>query len=967
MTDIRTFDPDVEWMDHVRPVGLVVAPNVLKRMEAIPERQTQTDSSAVAALQREAEGGVLSDTWGFFTQVLGWEPRFVAGAPGGPAMPQELARHYPEYDTTLTPDWAVAEPDAPGTWQLLVRLEAPGVEPDKRAALEGWEATPQQRFERLLRDTGVFAGVLVTDHELRLVYAPRGETSGWLAFPLRELSTVSGRVMLGGLKVVLGRARLFTEQTARRLPALLKQSREAQAEVSTKLAGQVLGALYELLRGLTVADGPRIAALAKDQPDHLYEGLLTVLMRLVFALYAEDRDLIPSHTDPKARDFYAANYGVRGLYGQLAEDDALHPDTMDERYGAWGRLLALFRLIYGGEKSGFVQARRGKLFDPDAFPFLEGRTSVEDAPRVLKVSDGCIFRILDGLTTIDGENARERLSYRSLDVEQIGSVYETIMGFEAALTTVPSIAIKAGKNNRTPVFVELETLFKKTGKNRIKELKETTGRTLSAGKASAVEAAASVEDLKTALESIVDERASPKKRASPAGTPILQPTDERRRTGSHYTPRSLTAPIVKHALEPAFERIGPDATPEQVLDLKVCDPAMGSGAFLVEAGRALGERLVAAWARWPDKRPAIPADEDEDLHARRVVAQRCLYGVDKNERAVDLARLSLWLATLARDHEFTFLDHALKCGDSLVGLTKDHFQRSARLGAQRHDQHADKGQRRADDHARVDMVVGQPHAKADRRQRRHQRQRRQQVRLIFPDQPVIGRMADHRDDQRREQQCGHKSPPGGGGALPLIGLEQGRGHGQRRERDQPHPGLKAQRRDAVGPLHQHRAQRPGKGGGDDEPEPRAQLHALGLPHHQHHAGQRQRDAEAPPPVDALAQHQDAQQRRERHADLDHHRHGGRAGGLQPQEQQREIARAHQNGDGDNPRRRFRHRQQPRQRHRRHHGEPDRRKEQRRHAPMPDHDLRQHVRIAPHEADQGEDQEVPKTHGVGAGE
>ena len=127
---------------------------------------------------------------------------------------------------------------------------------------------------------------------------------------------------------------------------------------------------------------------------------------------------------------------------------------------------------------------------------------------------------------------------------------------------------------------------------------------------------------------------------------------------------------MRHALEPAFERLGPDATPEQVLDLKVCDPAMGSGAFLVEACRALAARLVEAWARHPDKKPAIPPDEDEELHARRLVAQRCLYGVDKNPLATDLAKLSLWLATLARDHEFTFLDHALKSGDSLVGLTQ---------------------------------------------------------------------------------------------------------------------------------------------------------------------------------------------------------------------------------------------------------------------------------------------------------
>src|SRR5439155_17807012 len=110
------------------------------------------------------------------------------------------------------------------------------------------------------------------------------------------------------------------------------------------------------------------------------------------------------------------------------------------------------------------------------------------------------------------------------------------------------------------------------------------------------------------------------------------------------------------------------ATPEQLLDLKVCDPAMGSGAFLVEACRQLGVRLVRAWAHH-QVTPTLPADEDTDLHARRLVAQNCLYGVDKNPRAVDLAKLSLWLATLARDHEFTFLDHALKCGDSLVGLT----------------------------------------------------------------------------------------------------------------------------------------------------------------------------------------------------------------------------------------------------------------------------------------------------------
>ena len=99
---------------------------------------------------------------------------------------------------------------------------------------------------------------------------------------------------------------------------------------------------------------------------------------------------------------------------------------------------------------------------------------------------------------------------------------------------------------------------------------------------------------------------------------------------------------------------------------------MGSGAFLVEACRQLGDELVKAW-HVHRALPPIPPDEDELLHARRLVAQRCLYGVDKNPMAVDLAKLSLWLATLAKDHPFTFFDHSLRCGDSLVGLTREQI------------------------------------------------------------------------------------------------------------------------------------------------------------------------------------------------------------------------------------------------------------------------------------------------------
>ena len=691
MTSPRAPDPAYDWLAHMGQVGLVVAPSILSRHGLVPERQTVQDTAEAAELLNpEPHGPALSDAWAFLHRVLGWKPGQVAGSPGGPPVPEDLVRRLPEGDTVLAPTLAVAEPpgaraaaDGPAEarCQLLVRIEARGVDPDRRGALPGWEATPHQRFERLLRETGVPAGLLLTDRELRLVHAPRGETSGWLPVPLRALGTVAGRPMLGGLKLLLSHFRLFNDAPVRRLPALLRDSRDSQAEVSSKLAHQVLGALHELLRGLHAAEPDAIALLARQRPDHLYEGLLAVLLRLVFLLYAEDRDLIPSRTDAESRALYDQGYGVRRLHARLLDDEARNPDTMDERRGAWGGLLALFRLVHQGDGAGWVRGRGGKLFDPAAFPFLTGQFAQgepsRDPLRVPTVTDGCVLRVLDKLLVLDGE----RLSYRRLDVEQIGSVYETVMGFAVAAFPGPALAIKAGKNDRTPVFVDLRALAAVRGADRAKWLKEEAGRDgkLKATVAGALAAARDDAEIAAALLPIADERGSPGGLVHQPGTPLLQPTDERRRTGSHYTPRTLTEPIVRYALEPAFERIGGEALPGAVLALKVCDPAMGSGAFLVEACRQLAARLVTAWGVHPELRPPVPADEDEELFARRLVAQRCLYGVDRNPMATDLARLSLWLATLARDHEFTFLDHALKSGDSLVGLTR------AQLGALRWD------------------------------------------------------------------------------------------------------------------------------------------------------------------------------------------------------------------------------------------------------------------------------------------
>ncbi|KQN76654.1 hypothetical protein [Sphingomonas sp. Leaf62] len=462
-----------DWIGYLQPVGLVVAPAALARIGAWPAPQHARDSTAVVEALADA------DPWRLFHDILGWPADRVAGVPGGPAIPDTLRIAFPEQDTLLEPHGVVLTAD--GAPQLLVRIE--DVILDRRATLDGWEATAQQRFERLLRETGILAGVLIglretgrhdapTERVLRLVVAPRGEVSGHMSWPLDALGSVGGRAMLAGLKLLLDAHALFTGPPSHRLPALLAESRAAQADVSARLAGQVLASLHELLRGLDAAAPERVRALAGDRPQHLYEALLTVLLRLIFILYAEDRALMPSAPGGAAAALYEQGYALGALHLRLREDAALYPDTIDDRRGAWGRLIALFRLVDRGHPSGFMQARGGKLFSEAAFPFLLGRNAPGDPETVLPVGDGCVLRVLDGLLMLGGE----RVAYRSLSVEQIGSVYETVMGFTVERASGTALAIRAGKGNRVPVWVDLDALAGVSGSEREKRLKTMTGR-----------------------------------------------------------------------------------------------------------------------------------------------------------------------------------------------------------------------------------------------------------------------------------------------------------------------------------------------------------------------------------------------------------------------------------------------------------------------------------------------------------
>jgi hypothetical protein len=682
-------DPELlahlEWLGYLQPVGLVVSPAALIDGQAHVDRNVADIQERFKLFAGEVPVGgnepapAVTNLRGLLCDVFGWRANDLLGSPGAEPVPESLSVVLTDYHETLRPTYAVREfvPPKPGEvaagpppWLMLIQVLPVGAPLDKEDAVDErhWKASPQARFERLLRETRVPIGLLVNGTHLRLVYAPQGESTGHLTFPVQAMTEVPGRSILAALHMLLRSERLFTLPEKQRLPAILAASRKYQNTVSTRLAGQVLAALYELLRGFQAADFQRKRELLRqvldEDPDSVYAGLLTVLLRLVFLLYAEDRGLLSA--DP----VYVNHYSVAGLFERLRGDAGRYPDTMDQRYGAWARLLALFRIVHDGAKHGGLDLpqRNGYLFDPDSYPFLEGRPPGSQRVRgqrlaVPMVPDGVVYRVLDNLLILDGE----RLSYRSLDVEQIGSVYEAMMGFRLEKAAGPSIGVKAAKPHGAPVTINLAALLALPAEQRGKWLKEQTDQSLTTAALGALKAAGTSEDAVAALDRKVAREATPNIVA--AESMVLQPSDERRRSGSHYTPRSLTEPIVRKALEPVLRQLGEKPTPEQVLGLKVCDPAMGSGAFLVEACRQLGVALVKAYS--DHERPLrVPPDETVELYAMREVAQRCLCGVDKNPLAVDLAKLSLWLATLAKDHPFTFLDHALRCGDSLVGLTR---------------------------------------------------------------------------------------------------------------------------------------------------------------------------------------------------------------------------------------------------------------------------------------------------------
>ncbi len=310
-----------EWIGNVRPEGLLVSLPALESAQAAVDRNpTVVHRALLDLLPRDRQNEPIAALPGFSQfaeRVLGW-PMDLYGAP-----PESLHAFLETYREDLRPTAALLDLD--GNVLLVVNEVAKDMDFDSppKHETQGWNASPYARLERLLRETGHPVGVLAGPEAIRLVYAPKGESSAHATFKVAEMATVQGRILLGALHMLLGVERLYNGRPHERLHGILRRSREFQNDVSTKLSRQVLEALYALLHGLQEADdyvhGALLCETLSKDPNTVYGGLLTVLMRLVFLLYAEDRGLMSD--DP----IYAENYSVSKLFEQLREDKRRYP------------------------------------------------------------------------------------------------------------------------------------------------------------------------------------------------------------------------------------------------------------------------------------------------------------------------------------------------------------------------------------------------------------------------------------------------------------------------------------------------------------------------------------------------------------------------------------------------------------------------------------------------------------------
>ncbi|WP_416970569.1 Eco57I restriction-modification methylase domain-containing protein [Streptomyces sp. 4F14] len=763
----------LDWLNLVEVSGPFLTLPVLLRswpqLEGVPSGRRADIRLHHGIWQDDRKGAGRLDWIGFqLRTLLEWDDalhlREGAGQFGdsGESLAEDdtlldrFAVSPPGSDTTVRPDFALvrpgtdptAEPDTAGTAQhmpILGLVLPPDTVPTRRIRDDSWAASGVDRLAHVLRHHGVELGLVTDGRWWSLVWAPPGGVTTSATFDTIAWNEAADLVAVRAWVSLLRRGRYFGRPADELLPALLRESLDGQEDVTEALGIQVRQAVELLVDSIGRAEARMVKrggkGLSGVPASEVYRGAVAVMMRVVFLLFAEERGLLPADNE-----LYAEAYSAGRLYETLDKRRrADGEDSLDHTTAAWHRLIALFHAVHGGVDHPLLTlpAYDGSIFDPKRFPWLEAVPEGADATdddatqaadgytSLLPIDDRTVLHVLDSVQFVVVNRERRRLTFRALDVEQIGYVYEGLLSYDGkrAQDTVLGLIGKPGLEHEVSL-TELEELAAPFGvgaravsgqkpnlpglsKKLYEHLKDPRPpaaaskmeKLLAPGDDQARGKAAHRLLAVTENDRDLAERILPFHgllRDDLRGLPVVIPEDGlyvtesrlRKNTGTHYTPRVLAQQVAVGALEPLVYRPGPLQTADDkqwklvsaddILKLKVADIAMGSAAFLVAACRYLADRLVDAWVEAEDEEALAfrgshrdqtgamtAADAESDpvmVRARRLIIEHCLYGVDINPMAVEMAKLSLWLISMDPERPFTFLDDRLVAGDSLLGI-----------------------------------------------------------------------------------------------------------------------------------------------------------------------------------------------------------------------------------------------------------------------------------------------------------
>lgn len=626
--------------------------------------------------------------------VIGWDSSY------GTDIPDEVKPvRSPRHEVTVRPTGMMTHGPLTGALVLVIDpvaslRDAPG---------DSWNASPVDRMGELLRANGVEIGI-VTDGRWWALVSALSDTM--LSSGIVDAQTwIEEPETRNAFFALLARRRLVGGKESDRLPKVFAESVAAAEEITDALGVQVRRAVELLVQAMSESalDDVRQGNPnpLPDDRDVVYEAAVTLMMRVVFLLFAEERELLPNSR------LFMQGYGIAGQFDELdarAREEGV--ESLDATSLCWHRLLATSRALYGGStyEDVRVPAYGGSLFDPHRFGFLSRRN--EHGGLMIAISDRVMLEVLRSVQMAQlrrGESAR-RISFRDIDVEQIGYIYEGLLGYTCEETDAHVVGL-IGKNGEEPEIplARLEELAQqhpdptKLAAAVLKYVADTQPAAKPPTKsalAKAIRAGEEIEDAERALRAVTMD-AQLRERLRPflgmirrdlrerpyvvmPGGVLVAETASRSSAGAHYTPKWLAEEVVTHALEPLVYQPGPHQTPDrdawrliasdEILDLKVADIACGSGAFLVAAARFLSNRLAEAYR---DEGIHIGQAHEFQTRAVREVIAKCLYGADINPMAVEMCKLSLWLVSLDRTQPFSFVDDKILCGNSLLGLTDE--------------------------------------------------------------------------------------------------------------------------------------------------------------------------------------------------------------------------------------------------------------------------------------------------------